>query len=125
MSARLQQGFTVVEVLVTLIIAAVFLLAGYQAYSLVLDESSETRSEAVASNFGYEMLRKRQAATSSPCSAGTSSISIPSTLSLPAPVTASAVTSCPFGSASATSLVTVTVHYGAPAQKVSHAIYTK
>lgn len=66
-----QQGFTAVELLVTLFVAAAFLIAGYQLFSLVVRDGGKTRAEAKASAVAYDYLRRHSAAATSPCSSVT------------------------------------------------------
>lgn len=61
-------GFTAVELLITLFIAAAFLLAGYQLFDAVIRDGAQTRAEARARNIAYEYLRMVQGLISSnPC----------------------------------------------------------
>ena len=54
-------GFTTVELLVTLFIAAAFLMSGYQLYSMIIRDGGEARARAKASNVAYEYLQKEKA----------------------------------------------------------------
>lgn len=59
-----QSGFTAVELLITLIIASMFLFSGYQIYSQVTRDGSEAHKTAVVSNKVNERLRKEVLQTS-------------------------------------------------------------
>lgn len=59
-----QEGFTAVELLVTLVIASMFLFAGYQLYSQVTKDGNDANRLAKISNVAYEMLRERGATVS-------------------------------------------------------------
>ncbi len=119
------QGFTTVEVLVTLFIIGFFLAAGYQAYSLVVSGTHESRTQNEASNVAYAELRRLAGTVGTTCSASTPTASIPSGSTLPAPQSISAQITCPFGTTSKISLVTVSLTYGPTNKKVTHAIYAQ
>jgi len=59
-----QEGFTAVELLITLIIASMFLFAGYQLYSQVTRDGNDANRLAKVSNTAYELLRERGATVS-------------------------------------------------------------
>lgn len=52
-------GFTAVELLITLLIAAMFLFAGYQLYTQVTRDGNDANLVAKASNVSYEIMRDR------------------------------------------------------------------
>ena len=54
-----QQGFTAVELLVTLFVATMFMAASYQLYSIIVKDSGDIRARSKASNIAYAELRKR------------------------------------------------------------------
>lgn len=49
-------GFSTVELIVTLFVAAAFILSGYQLHALILRESGDSRNRAIASNATYNYL---------------------------------------------------------------------
>lgn len=51
-------GFSTVELLITLFVAAAFLLSGYQLYSMIIKDGGETRMQARASNAAYDYLQQ-------------------------------------------------------------------
>lgn len=51
-----QQGFSAIELLITLFIAAVFLSAGYQLWGYVNKAGEESDQFAKASNISYDYL---------------------------------------------------------------------
>ncbi|MES2876491.1 MAG: prepilin-type N-terminal cleavage/methylation domain-containing protein [Patescibacteria group bacterium] len=53
-----QAGFTAVELLITLIIASMFLFAGYQLYTQVTRDGADANKTAIVSNVAYKKLRK-------------------------------------------------------------------
>lgn len=56
-----ENGFSVVELLVTLFVAAAFLLAGYQLYAMIIKDGGETKQQAKASNAAYDYLQQYKA----------------------------------------------------------------
>lgn len=118
-----QGGFTTVEILITLFVAALFLMSGYQLYSVVINQSADTREMSEASNLGYEILRKQNyAAVANTCS---SPVVSPATLrsnSLPKPASATVSMCKPYTDSSLIRVV-VTVKYGSDGEEVSHATY--
>jgi len=53
-------GFTTVELLVTLFVAVAFLMSGYQLYSMIINDGGEVRARAKASNVAYKYLQQKQ-----------------------------------------------------------------
>jgi prepilin-type N-terminal cleavage/methylation domain-containing protein len=64
LKAKAEGGFTAVELLITLIIASMFLFAGYQLYTQVTRDGNEANRLAKVSNTAYELLRERGATVS-------------------------------------------------------------
>ncbi|MFZ1250483.1 MAG: prepilin-type N-terminal cleavage/methylation domain-containing protein [Candidatus Microsaccharimonas sp.] len=60
-------GFTAVELLVTLFVAALFLAAGYTLYNAIASRSLDARLSAQADNLAYGYLRRYQGASTNPC----------------------------------------------------------
>ncbi len=117
-------GFTAVELLVTLIVGMILMMAGYQLYLVVTKDSAETVRRASASNVAYELLRTNSSLAAKPCTATSATPTVPATANLPA-ATASVQVTCPSTAATDISLVTVTVTYGNPQRSISHATYVK
>lgn len=123
-----QEGFSAVELLITLFIAAIFVLAGYQLYSYVLLGGTETSQEAIASNIAYKYLRQvADTITEGSCAAASpmtnqavSNAGLPNT-------TVTVTVTCPYASGpqSGISLVQSSVHYlsSTDTETVSHALY--
>lgn len=127
-SPSLQAGFSAVELLITIFIAAAFVGAGYQLYIAVVRDGSDARNQATASNLAYTYLRKYSSQASSPCAETTPNPApvIPSGAQYTAlgPATITASITCPYANPSSTSLISVTVTYGTTPQKeVRHAVY--
>lgn len=120
-----QAGFSAVELLITLFVAAAFIITGYQLYSIVIKDGSDARRQAKASNVAYQALRTYAAQATNPCTVVTPSPAptIPSGSGLPNP--AITVTfSCPYGASNtAISKVAVKVTYDSPQKEVDHAIF--
>lgn len=65
LALKRQEGFTAVELLITLIVASMFLFAGYQLYTQVTRDGNDANKLAKVSNTAYEMLRESGAAIGS------------------------------------------------------------
>lgn len=119
-----EAGFSAVELLITLFIAAVFVAGGYQLYSVVIQNGGEARARAKASNIAYENLRKYSPQATSPCSVVTPSPapSMPANSGLSNTIL-SVTFSCPYGTSSAVTKVSVSLRYNTPQQEVVHAIF--
>lgn len=117
------RGFTTVEVLITLIVASLFLISGYQLYTVVIEQSADARRMSEASNIAYEIMRKEAyAVVSEPCSSPITSSPTVRANNLPKPVSATIYRCKPYTDSSIIQ-VRVTVRYGSTNQEVSHAIY--
>jgi len=119
-----QSGFSAVELLITLFIAAAFVATGYQLYSIVTQNGESAREKAKASNIAYDNLRRYSPQATSPCSAVTASPTptIPSDSNLPN-ASISVVLSCPYGTSTSITKVTATVTYGNPQESVVHVLF--
>ncbi len=120
-----QKGFTVAEVVVTLFVAGLLLLAGHQVYITVLNASAEAQQLAEADNISYGFLREYEASTTASCSEQThTDIALPDN-KLPGSPRASVTITCPYGVGKTLSKITATVWYGEPEQEVQHAIFAR
>jgi Tfp pilus assembly protein PilV len=119
-----QAGFSAVDLLITLFIAAAFIGTGTQLYSVIIQNSDEARMRAKASNIAYDNVRRYSASTTNPCSVVSPSPtpSIPANSGLTS-ASISVTISCPYGAGMATSKVEAKVLYGTPQQEAVHAIY--
>jgi prepilin-type N-terminal cleavage/methylation domain-containing protein len=109
-----QSGFTAIELLITLFIAAAFLMSGYQLYDLIIKDGGQTRAQARASNVLYDYLQRYKPNSGSPCPAGGSrtplnnqSINVTSLSNATITVTIS----CPYSSGAYTTKTLVTLNY--------------
>ena len=117
-----QQGFSTVELLISLFIAAAFLVAGFQLFSVATKNSNEARLRAKAGSIASETIQARMYAANTPCSPtpAAATIAIPSS---DLPQASAAVTySCPYGNTSGTTRVSVVVTYGPSALKVEESL---
>lgn len=119
-----QEGFSAVELLITLFIAATFIAAGYQLFSAITKVSSEARQQAKASNIAYDYLRRYSEQVVNPCAvvAPSPAPTIPSGSNLPNPSITASIT-CPYGLSTPIAKVEVTVTYGNPQTEVKHAVF--
>ncbi len=118
-----ESGFSAVELLVTLFVAAAFLIAGYQMYSVVIQDGGQTRAEAKAANVAYDYLRRYSPSAAAPCVASTpknnETISIDglSAAKLTVKIT------CPNSATPAMSKIEATITYNTPQRTVRYATY--
>lgn len=123
---RREAGFSAVELLITLFIAAVFLVAGHQLYTAVMQNSGEVQQQARASNLAYQRLRQAGGTVSNPCSPpnpATTTQDVPaSDAEGLANVKLTLDYSCPTSAVPQLTKITAKVTYG-DGKEVSHAIY--
>lgn len=113
MNVRRQEGgFTAIELLITLFVAAAFLIAGYQLFNVVIKDGGETRAESTASNVAYDYMRQYSANVSNPCVASQPLTSSAITVDGIANARISIVISCPQDDAPSVSKVEAYVIYG-------------
>jgi len=124
---RSTQGFTAVELLITLFVAAAFLIAGYQLFNLVIQDGGNARAESAASNVAYDYLRRYSDSATNPCTASTpltgQSVTLEGLSELNATVTVTIT--CPQSDAVTISKVEAIVAYGvgAEAKSVKYATF--
>lgn len=128
-SHQQQSGFSAVELLITLFIATIFVLAGYQLYSYVLFGGTQASQQAIASNVGYKYMRKTaDSLTSSTCAPSTPVNNVALTEPGINNATVTVTVSCPYTitALQGVYLVKSTVQYktATSTESVSHAIYT-
>jgi len=121
-----KSGFSAVELLITLFIAAAFLISGYQLYAVVIKDGGETRTQSTAGNVAADYLQRNKSLPQNPC---VPSISTPlvnsNTISGLSNVTVTVSISCPYASTTSISKIQVTVQYGSPQQTITNATYVK
>lgn len=123
MSRVNQEGFTAVELLVTLFVAAAFLIASYQLFSFVIRDGGETRSESKAASIAYDYLQRYSPTVTTPCSDSTPLSASPITVDTLVAASVTVRISCPNGSLTTLSKVEATVTYNNPAKTVRYATY--
>lgn len=120
------EGFTVVELLVTLFITVAFLAIGHQLYATIMTKSGEAQQRAKASNLAYQYLRTKSDSTTSPCVPGVN----PNNQTVTSPpeglsqVRVTVTTTCPNSALPQLSKIVATVTYGSDAREVTHALFS-
>lgn len=131
------QGFTIIELMVTIVVGAIFVLSIYQLTIVTISITSGSSQYTIASNLAYANLRHYVDGRSAIYwfSCPSSNETAPQTLlsqtgaisGLPSPVaqtvTVTAVYGCSGTNAGTPVNVTSTVTYGPYSQEVSHASY--
>lgn len=124
-----RDGFTAVELLATLFVAAVFLLSGYTLYNTIMSRSGEARQRVQADNIAFDYLRRYQSSATNPCTNSTPATKVAITSSAATNgLTNPTVTiqiSCPNTTIPSLSLVTAIIEYrqGANTQQVRQELY--
>lgn len=117
-----QTGFSAIELLITLFIAAAFLISGYQLYSLVIKDNSESRMQAKASNVSADYLKQYKSSATNPCTTQSPLTNAPISVAGLSSVSVTVSISCPYGSTSV-SKISVTTAYDNPQKTVTTATY--
>ena len=121
-------GFSTVELLVTLFVAAAFLLSGYQLYAMIIKDGGETRAQAKASNTAYDYLQQYKSNSTyikKPCQDLVQPADVTPTITGLSNLVIKVAVSCPYGKAATDPAVTkilVTVNYGT-SKSVTQATY--
>lgn len=121
----LSNGFSAVELLVTLFVASAFLVVGYQLYSLIINDGGDSRSKSVASNISYGYLQNYKTATTTPCTVQTPLTDSPITVDGLADVLVTVTISCPYTKNTSISKINVILKYNNPQQTISNATFYK
>ena len=123
-----QSGFTAVELLVTLFIAAMFLASGYSLYVTVMSRSSSARWQAQADAIAFDYLYTYKSLTKVACTAYTPynnfALSKEKSAGLGDPTVTVSIT-CPLTAVNRVSKINVVVEYGPEGsrQNVNHSMY--
>ena len=118
------RGFTAVELIVAVVVGVLLLASGYQLYTTTLRNAGEAQMRSRASSAAYEILRDNIDNAVAPCVTSTTSATVPSYANL-SNASASVVVTCPYGTSSNSSVITVTVTYSDPnVRQVSRALST-
>lgn len=107
-------GFSAIELLVTLFIAGIFLITGYQLYGVIIKSGAQTNSQAHAYNIVYDYMQRSKAAAEVPCQEIPPSTPLVNDNSQPrlSNVTVTVTISCPYGTSSSISKVLAELTYG-------------
>jgi Tfp pilus assembly protein PilV len=122
---RTESGFTVIELLITLFVAAAFLVAGFQLYNVIVKDGGQTRSEARASNVAYDYLRRYSVSATNPCTVTTPLNNAAITVSNLSSTTVTVALTCPYAATTNITKVEVSVMYNTPQQTVKYSTYVK
>lgn len=122
MISKFKQGFTAVELVITIAVGGLLIIALSQIYGVVRNDSTEIRDRANASNIAYAQARTTLAskAKNTACVPSEPSATLPTTHTLPLPAGISVSVTC---QSAYIHKVTVTVTYDSPEKKVVHAIW--
>lgn len=124
-------GFTAIEMLMTVFIAALFVIGGYQLYGALNLRLANVRELALASNVGYSVLRGGAgpiAPTVAECGSPVSDVVPNPSLIAGAdslPNVKITIRRCKPMTSSSLIRVSVTVEYGSPIKEVTHASYIR
>lgn len=122
-SSTSSAGFTAVELLVTLFVAAAFLLAGYQLFNAVIADGGRTRARTTVSNVAYGYLQQYASTATNPCSTAMPASNLSITIPDIATPTLTVAISCPLGTSSSLSRVDVIIEYNNGADSIGQARY--
>ncbi len=122
-SRNTQPGFTAVELLVTLFVAAMFIVGGYQLFNVVIKDGGDTRSESRAANVAYDYLRRYSDSATNPCTPISPIANQPITVAQLTNVRISVDITCPQVDAPTLSKVETLVSYGSPVTTLRYATY--
>lgn len=115
-----EQGFSTVELLIALFIAAAFIASAFQLFSVVMENGNEARMRSRAGNIAQEHIRSNTHLIQNPCTDSLSGETITPT-DLPQPdVTVSFA--CPFGNNSRITRITAVVEYGVKREIVKESL---
>ncbi len=117
---RISEGFTTIELLISLFVAAAFIATAFQLFSVVVQDSNDSRLRSRAGNIAYENIRLYSSLATNPCTT-VSSVTPAAPADLPRAVITVSF-SCPYGTSSRTSRIKVSVNYNASQPIVEEAL---
>ncbi len=121
---KFKEGFSAIELMVTLAIAVLFIMSGYQLFAVVVNRTGETRELSAASNIAYTLLREEGSEyvdVTNDCNSPQNSVFVKTT-NLPPPVKIEMKRCKPIADSPIIKVWTV-VTYGNPAKEAVHGIY--
>lgn len=104
------EGFSAVELLITLFIAAAFLFTGYQLYRTITADSTQARMQSRASNAAYDFLQQAKLSATSTCAA--SNTTTTPTVDKLVDVSLNIEVTCPYTEIPSISKIVVTLTHG-------------
>ncbi|HRQ86882.1 MAG TPA: prepilin-type N-terminal cleavage/methylation domain-containing protein [Candidatus Saccharibacteria bacterium] len=119
-----QGGFSAVELLITLFVAAGFLVAAYQLYNVILSDGGSTHQRASVSNIAYDYLRQYEAMVPETCDESTPVDNSPINIEGVGSATATVTYSCPVDDDASITKVEVAIEYDND-EYVSYATYAR
>lgn len=133
---KTEEGFTAVELLITLFVAGFFIIAGFGLYGIIIRDGGTTRAQTIASNLAYGYVRQYRSSAQKPCTATNPLTNSSVTVAGLSSVKVSVVITCPYSGYPTTgtaavptaaqqsvSEVKATVSYNNPVQTISNALY--
>ena len=107
-----RQGFTTVELLVSIVVGVLLLGSGYQLYLVATKDSGDAQRQSRANAAAYDLLRQAQSKVTRPCATipNLSGLTTPSYANLPE-MNATTTISCPYILHPNVSQITTTVTY--------------
>lgn len=120
---RTTAGFTAVELLITLFVAAAFIIAGYQLFNIVIKDGGDTRAESRAGNIAYDYLRRYSDSATNPCAPSSPITNQAITVADLTNVTVTVAITCPQQQTPSLSKVDAAITYNSPASTIHYATY--
>lgn len=127
---RNKQGFSAVELLVSLVVASIFLFASFAFYNTIVRYSLESRNRANADRIAYDYLRRYEPSIPTTCTTGSmllnrQSLAGDSNIAGMASPTITVILSCPSSSVPTLSKLVARVEFTERSQLkvVEQAIY--
>jgi hypothetical protein len=117
---RPDAGFTAVELLITLFVAAAFLIAAYQLFNVVIRDGGQARAESRAGNVAYDYLRQYSNQATNPCVAFNPVVNSDVAVAGLDKAIINVSITCPDYSTTGVSKVEVKLDYNTPAQTVRY-----
>lgn len=118
-----QAGFTAIELLITLFVAAAFLVSGFQLYNVIIKGGGNTRAQSRASNVAYDYMRRYSSTVLNPCAVSTPVNNASISVAGISAVTVKVDVTCPYASQTSLSKIEVTVNYNNPQQTTKYSTY--
>ncbi len=119
----MSRGFTSIELLVTLFVAAMALASGYQLYAAIIKEDSNTRTESTIGITAHEYVTQYSASATSPCAPATLLNNQSITVSGVKNVRVTVAIDCPNTSLANLNRVSATLTYDTPQKTLTHGVY--